>query len=236
MIRAILFDMGGTLDGDGLHWLDRFVELYRTGGVMLPRETLRAAFDAAEMALAHDEQIADCGIAEMVTRHLRWQFQHLGMDYGDDAVVATANGIVGGFVDAVRAAAAANGPLLAELVDRGFVLGVVSNGCGNVDRLCQEFGYSPYLSIVVDSRRVGVSKPDPRIFEEAVSQLPFSAAETLAVGDSFERDIVPARRAGLRTAWLQPDAGRAAPDPSLVDFRLTRLSNLSTFLPALAPA
>ena len=26
MVRAILFDMGGTLDGDGQHWLDRFVD------------------------------------------------------------------------------------------------------------------------------------------------------------------------------------------------------------------
>ena len=65
------------------------------------------------------------------------------------------------------------------------------------------------------------------------SQLAVPAADTLAVGDSFDRDIVPARRAGLRTAWLQPDAGRAAPDPSFVDFRLTSLAHLSACLPAL---
>jgi FMN phosphatase YigB (HAD superfamily) len=45
---------------------------------------------------------------------------------------------------------------------------------------------------------------------------------------------VPARRAGLRTAWLQPDPGRVAPDPSLVDFRLTKLADLPACLPALA--
>ena len=33
MIRAILFDMGGTLDGDGVHWLDRFEILYARAGV-----------------------------------------------------------------------------------------------------------------------------------------------------------------------------------------------------------
>ena len=48
MIRTILFDMGGTLDGDGLHWLERFVALYRDFGVELPRETIREAFDEAE--------------------------------------------------------------------------------------------------------------------------------------------------------------------------------------------
>jgi putative hydrolase of the HAD superfamily len=236
MIRAILFDMGGTLDGDGLHWLDRFVSLYRASGVTLPRETLRAAFDAAEASFAGDEAIAQCGIDEMVTRHVQCQFRHLGMDGADRAVVARAARIAGGFVDSVRAAVAVNRPLLAELTDRGFVLGVVSNGCGNVDRLCREFGYSPFFSVVVDSRRAGISKPDPRIFERAVAQLALPAAETLVVGDSFDRDIVPARLAGLRTAWLQPDADHAAPDPSLVDFRLTSLTSLSACLPALAPA
>jgi len=231
MMRAILFDMGGTLDGDGLHWLDRFVALYRASGVTLPRDTLRAAFDAAEAAAATDdiEEVAQCGIATMVSRHVRRQLRHLGVD---DAPLAAR--VAGGFVDAVRAATTVNRSLLAHLADRGFLLGVVSNGCGNVDYLCREFGYSPFLSVVVDSRRAGVSKPDPRIFERAVFQLAVRADETLAVGDSFDRDIVPARRAGLRTAWLQPDAQRVAPDPSLVDFRLTSLAGLSACLPALA--
>jgi putative hydrolase of the HAD superfamily len=231
MMKAILFDMGGTLDGDGRHWLDRFVELYRASGMTLPRDTLRAAFDAAEAAAATDdiEEMAHCGIDAMVSRHVQRQLRHLGVD---DAGLAAR--MAGAFVDAVRAVTAVNRSLLADLADRGFLLGVVSNGCGNVDHLCQEFGYSPYLSVVVDSRCAGVSKPDPRIFERAVSQLAVRAAEALAVGDSFDRDIVPARRAGLRTAWLQPDADRAAPDPSLVDFRLTRLADLPACLPALA--
>ena len=234
MIRAILFDMGGTLDGDGLHWLDRFVALYRESGVTLPRETLRAAFDAAEAVAALDDEIAQCGIEAMVSRHVRWQFEHLGMHDADDPSQAAR--IIRGFVDSVRAATAVNLTLLAALADRGFLLGVVSNGCGNVDRLCQESGYSPYLSVVVDSRRAGVSKPDPRIFELAVSGLGVPAADALAVGDSFERDIVPAKRAGLKAAWLQPDPGRAAPDPSLADFRLTTLAGLSACLPAMASA
>src|SRR5258708_4158329 len=142
MIRAILFDMGGTLDGDGLHWLDRFVELYRVSGAPPPREMLRAAFDAAEAAAASDAEIARCGVEAMVSRHLRWQFLYLGID---DA--PRAEQITRGFVSSVREAATVNRGLLAELADRGFLLGVVSNGCGNVDRLCRELGYAPYLSV-----------------------------------------------------------------------------------------
>ena len=72
MIRGILFDMGGTLDGEG-HWLDRFVALYRQCGVTLPREALRAAFDAAESHAAVDEAIGRAGIDAMVACHVDWQ-------------------------------------------------------------------------------------------------------------------------------------------------------------------
>ncbi len=58
MYRAILFDMGGTLDGDGLHWLDRFVASYAEEGLVLGRDTIRAAFDEADRArLMADEGI-----------------------------------------------------------------------------------------------------------------------------------------------------------------------------------
>ena len=58
MIRAIFFDMGGTLDGDGLHWLDRFLALYRDFGVEFPHDAIRRAFDKAEQRSALDESIA----------------------------------------------------------------------------------------------------------------------------------------------------------------------------------
>jgi hypothetical protein len=80
MLRAILFDMGGTLDGDGLHWLDRFERLYADAGLLLPHDTLRAAFDEAERQAAVDETIATVDLEGMVDRHVGWQLQHLSLD------------------------------------------------------------------------------------------------------------------------------------------------------------
>lgn len=231
MVRAILFDMGGTLDGEGLHWLDRFVALYRRAGVTLPREAIRAAFDAAEARAASDEEIATAGLDRMVALHVGWQLEQLGLSAPDLEAQ-----LVRGFVEPVRAAAAANRALLDELSGRGFVLGVVSNGCGNVDVLCRDYGYAPRLSAIVDSRRVGVSKPDPRIFAHAAVLLGIAPAETLMVGDSFDRDVVAAKRCGMATAWLQPDRAAIAPDPSLMDIRLERLADLPAQLPVAAAA
>lgn len=231
MIRTILFDMGGTLDGDGLHWLERFLALYRDFGVELSREQIREAFDEAERKSGLDEAIASANLATMIELHVKWQLTHLGLK---DPVLERQ--LVEGFIAPVRKAAADNAQLLATLVDRGFELGVVSNGCGNVDRLCADFGYTPFLSVIVDSRRVGLFKPDPAIFLHAARKLGGDPVTMMMVGDSFERDVLPAKKAGMKTAWLEGAAPRECPDPSVVDLHLRRLADLSAALSAASPA
>ena len=231
MIRAILFDMGGTLDGDGVHWLERFLTLYKSFGVELPRETIREAFDEAERKSGMDEAIASLNLTEMIALHVKWQLAHLGIRNP-----ALERHLVEEFILPVRKTAAANAQLLATLAERGFQLGVVSNGCGNVAKLCAEFGYGPFLSIVVDSRRVGLFKPDPAIFLYAAKKLGGDPGNIMMVGDSFERDVVPAKRAGLKTAWLEGPTPRACPDPALVDLHLRRVADLPAALSTASPA
>ena len=227
MIRAILFDMGGTLDGDGLHWLDRFLALYKTFGVELPRDSIRDAFDEAERRSALDEDIASSNLAQMIELHVKWQLAHLGLKDPD-----LEQHLVEGFIAPVRKAAAENAQLLATLVERGFELGVVSNGCGNVAKLCADFGYARFLSVIVDSRLVGLFKPDPAIFLHAAEKLGRDPGTMMMVGDSFDRDVLPAKKAGMKTAWLEGATARECPDPSLVDLRLRRLADLPAALSA----
>jgi putative hydrolase of the HAD superfamily len=225
MIRAILFDMGGTLDGDGQHWLERFIALYREFGVDLPRETLRSAFDEAERQSAKSREILSADFRQMIQLYVKWQLAHLALN--DPALEQH---LIGGFTAPVKKAVTANVQLLAELAGRDFELGVVSNGCGNVEALCADFGYTPFLSVVVDSRRVGISKPDPAIFSFAAERLGRDAETILMVGDSFERDVVPAKKVGMKTAWLEGPDSRPCPDPTVVDLRLKRLADLSALL------
>ena len=227
MVRAILFDMGGTLDGDGLHWQDRFTALYGSAGVNVSRET----FDEAERRANNDETIASSDFQEMIGHYVKWQMAHLGLaDPGLEQHLIT------GFIAPARKAAAANQKLLAELSERGFELGVVSNGCGNVGKLCNDFGYAPFLSVVVDSRRVGLFKPDPAIFSYAAEKLGREPREILMVGDSFDRDVRPAKKVGMKTAWLEGVEPRNCPEPALVDFRLQRLAELPGLLSSAATA
>jgi FMN phosphatase YigB (HAD superfamily) len=179
-VIAVLFDMGGTLDGDGLHWLNRFDGLYAEAGLPLPRERLRAAFDDAERRAAVDESMATAHLDAMVDQHVAWQLAYLDLD-----PPALRQVIVERFAAAVRATAARNVRMLADLAARGFKLGVVSNGCGNVDVLCGDLGYAPHLTAIVDSRRAGLYKPDPAIFIHAAARVGVAPANTLMVGDSI---------------------------------------------------
>ncbi len=231
MIRTILFDMGGTLDGDVGHWFDRFLVLYETFGVKLPHDLIRDAFDAAERRSALDETIESSNLAQMIELHVEWQLAHLGLN---DPTLE--RHLIEGFLGPIRAATVANVRLLADFVADGFELGVVSNGCGNVKKLCQEFGYAAYLSVVVDSRRVGLFKPDPAIFVYAARKLGGDPATMMMVGDSFDRDVRPAKKAGMKTAWLADAEVRKCSEPSLVDLHLSKLADLPGALAAAALA
>src|SRR5262249_35015399 len=155
MLRAILFDLGGTLDSDGEDWLTRFQNLYAAAERSIAPTTVRGAFDHAERLAAADEGIRSIGLDDMLARHVAWQLEFLGLSFDR----GLHEQIVSSFSRAVRAAATAHRTMLGELKTRGFRLGVVSNGCGNVDVLCGDLGYLPFLTLIIDSARVGVAKP-----------------------------------------------------------------------------
>lgn len=229
MLCAVLFDLGGTLDGDGEHWLDRFALAYAEAGLSIPRAELRDAFDEAERRLLRDETVATARLDEMVARHVGFQLERLSFPAetgSQEADGERSRGIAARFVRSTRLAVAANRSLLSALARSGLRLGVVSNGCGNVDVLCDEFGFSPFLSTIIDSKRVGLVKPDPAIFLHAAARLGSPPESIMMVGDSFDRDVRPAKSIGMRTAWLEGPSARPCPDSRQIDLHLRSLAEL----------
>jgi FMN phosphatase YigB (HAD superfamily) len=224
VVRAILFDYGGTLDG-GIHWLERFAQLYPVAGLDFPFEQIRAAFDHATRCCYGDPAVAAFGLEALIECHVARQREQLGFS------APAAAAIVAGFVHAARAALAESRVLLGRLRQR-VALGVVSNFYGNVDRILEEAELAPLLAVIVDSGVVGVRKPDPAIFALAVGRLGFGPDEVLYVGDSFAKDMVGAHAAGLRTGWLTGAAERPCDSPECVDVRLRCLADLEPLVAA----
>jgi len=80
--------------------------------------------------------------------------------------------------------------------------------------------------VIIDSAVEGVSKPDPEIFRIALRRLGLAPGDCLMVGDSFDRDVVPAKRLGLRAVWLRGPSPRPCPDPELPDAVVNSLREL----------
>jgi HAD superfamily hydrolase (TIGR01509 family) len=198
-LDAILFDLGGTLDGRGA-WRHRFHRLLREAGIDCSPEERAAAFAFAEMQTHATGEMASASLRGLVTRHAGWQLEALGID--DDSAVRA---ITDRFVADVAAATAANRTVLEELAGRGLKLAVVSNACGNAARLCEEFGYAPLLTAVVDSQVFGAAKPDVKIFRHALTLVGTRAERSAFVGDRLDRDIEPAKSIGMRTVWIAGD-------------------------------
>lgn len=224
-ISCILFDFGGTLDADGWHWLDRFYHIYPQLGLeKLTKDAIKEAFYWADAQADLDPGIRTCGYREMMQRHVRWQFQKLNLK--DEKLEARA---ADAFTRGAERVLHRNFKILETLAQSGIRLGIVSNFYGNIDTLVREFGYNKFMKVIADSAIVGLKKPDPKLYAWALDQLHTPAARAAFVGDSFDRDIVPAKALGMKTFWLLGDHPRPCPDPVQIDVTLRSLEELPQY-------
>lgn len=79
---------------------------------------------------------------------------------------------------------------------------VVSNSDGTVEDILRRRGVQ--VPTIVDSHHVGVSKPDPAIFQIALDALRVSADQVVHVGDSVRFDVAGARATGIRALHFDP--------------------------------
>jgi HAD superfamily hydrolase (TIGR01549 family) len=70
--------------------------------------------------------------------------------------------------------------------------------------MLDRYNLTPFFEAVVISAEVGFKKPDPRIFQPALSTLKLSPEEVVYVGDSDE-DVEAARAAGIYPVKLTAD-------------------------------
>lgn len=222
MIRAILFDFGGTLDSDGLHWLDRFYDIYKKTGLgQIPKELVKEAFYWADSQADLDPGMKKAGLRDMMERHVQWQFQKLNL-----ADKKLQEEIAQAFIRPSERILHRNRRVLEKLSHSGLKLGIISNFYGNIEALCKEFGFTEFMNVILDSAVIGLKKPDPKLFELALTKLELSAAEVAFVGDNFDRDIVPAKSVGMKTYWLLGDQEKTPPSSSQVDIILRSLEDL----------
>ena len=116
--------------------------------------------------------------------------------------------------------------VLRELRERGFLLGVVTNGRTVIQRpKIETLGILPLLDSVVISEEAGQHKPHAAPFTRALRDLQCAGTDAWFVGDHPRNDIFGAAAVGLTPIWLRGIHPWPA-DDSLPERHIETLSEL----------
>lgn len=188
-----LFDYGGTLDTGGEHWADVLWHAYERHGVPVSRETFHEAYVHTERLLGREPIIsADDDFRETLSKKLHLQLQRLGQETYHTALLEDVYGMTLSHVENSRR-------VLEALKADGDRMVLVSNFYGNLPTVLTEMGLDHLFEHVVESARVGIRKPDTKIWQMGIDWFGCPAGEITVVGDSMKNDILPAIQLGCRT-------------------------------------
>ena len=214
-IQASIFDYGGAIDTNALHWREVLWEGYRHTNIPVSKEEFRQSYVFAERALAKHPYIqpehnfldlltikCDLETQDLVNRGV-WLVSDTERKIQSDAVANYCYQYVLNVLEVSR-------PVIATLAEK-YPLVLVSNFYGNIETILKDF-HLEYFQHIVESAVVGVRKPDPQIFQLGVDALreimgktaeELPAHDILVVGDSYSKDILPATKIGCQTVWLK---------------------------------
>ena len=208
-IRAVVFDMGGTLEE---LYYDDAVRLEATRGL---QELLRGR--GLDPGLSLPDLMA--AVLEGMGTYQAWR-EETEIELPPERVwteyVFPSNGLA-----RERLAAAAEeiaffyethyhvrslrpeAPAMVEVLHKkGFRLAIISNIVSRRMVPCKlvEYGLAGYFDPVLTSSEFGWRKPNASIFEEAARLMQFPPVACAYVGDTISRDVIGARRAGYGLA------------------------------------
>lgn len=114
---------------------------------------------------------------------------------------------------------------LIELKNRGYKLGIITNGksslqhrkieCTNIEHLFDE---------IIVSSDLNTRKPDPEIYQVMAQKLGLKCEECVFVGDTFSTDILGAHRANMIPILMFTDTYRVC------DLDILRITNMKDLL------
>ncbi len=205
--KAVIFDLYGTLadvrvDEDSSRFWERLAlacfSPQRVSGVDLRARFTRLCHDAAN---EHAEGfMLDALFADLLASY--------GLDSSTQAVASFAGSFRRHSLVRLERKPYTD-DLLREIRAAGYRVGLVSNTEALLtDYDLEESGLVDCFDALILSSRVGVKKPDRRIFTLALERLGADAAQCVFIGDNPVDDIAGAQNAGMDVIYLTGAAGQ----------------------------
>lgn len=230
--KGLIFDYGGTIDTNSVHWSEVLWDGYVAAGIDVDRQAFRDAYVHGERTLARQPLVRPGHTMLDVLRikvgiELQWLAEsgQWKMDNGkwtmgngkwkmdkEKEIKAKGEAVADHCYAYVLKVLETSRAVLQHLSER-YPMVLVSNFYGNIRSVLRDFRLDLFQDIV-ESAVVGIRKPDPRIFRLGVEALGMAAQDVVVIGDSYSKDIVPAASIGCQTVWIR---GRGWADDEAVD-------------------
>ncbi|MEM3815256.1 MAG: HAD family hydrolase [Candidatus Bathyarchaeia archaeon] len=197
-IKAVLFDLGGTLikTASPPEIVRRILARY---GQIKPIEDIALAHEKAERSMAPEDYSLS-----YYDFWVKWNRIILGALNIRDDNNFLAKALVDEWWDNADVELYPDaGETLRELEKMGLKIGIVTNAFKkDIEEMLKRVNLPAAFDVAVGIDAVGKPKPDPEIFMFAVRALNVKPEETIFVGDSLEKDYFGALNAGLKAILL----------------------------------
>lgn len=245
MIKAIVFDLGGTLidyaggydlwpdmEGPGLAAayqvlhekpvrLPAMETFRRIGYIMLPQRW--------QQATRGEQNLTVRGLLDEMVAYLR--VKGIKSAWLDEAAAAYEDVVCGRSETLPHAQTT-----LAQLKQEGYKVGLISNtmfrGRAHIGDL-EKFDLLPYFDALLFSADVNLWKPRAETFHHVLEELDVPAGQAVFVGDDPASDVVGGRNAGMFTIHYQSHPRFPTPDGVTPHAAITTLEQLPAAISSL---
>lgn len=210
-MKAFLFDYGATIDTRGEHWSKVMFRAYQNNRFPVTWESFWQAYVATERTLDEGNIILPNDTFRItLEKKIALQLSHLRstlteIDLQDKIGKKIADDIYAETLEVINESR----EVLQQLIETCHPpMILVSNFYGNIRTVLREFRLDKFFADIVESAEVGIRKPDIRIWQLAIEVLrkvsltPLAPADITVVGDSMDKDMLPAQALGCNTIYV----------------------------------
>lgn len=245
MIKAVLFDIGGTLhtvnNNEGLRraFARRLMDRLAVYGIIVNEDEGVFAQRLHENAEEY-KHWSEGSLAELPAPRIWNEYYLKDYSIGEEKLAEIAEEL--SFLYDYERVCNKRRPGLVQtleaLAEAGVRMGIISNIISTSfgPHIVREYGIEKFMECIVMSSVTGCRKPGAEIFNIAMAKMGLSKEETAYVGDTVSRDVLGAKNAGLammiqidNPAIAHRDAafGAGAPEP---DFRIRSLCEIPSII------
>lgn len=209
MLKAVTFDLWNTVIKEQAAnsiqtvVIDRLTNILARHEVARPKETIR------HVSARCRDKVMNLQVTEgqemPPEEQLAWILAELNITATDQLMTELYEAYTTASLEQMPEAMPGIGPLLEELkkyVDLALICNTGRTPGSTARVILERLGLKKHFSHLLFSNEVGVAKPHPKIFRQALAALGVQPQEAAHIGDDTRTDVRGARIIGMQALWL----------------------------------